>query len=307
MLHKLRVCNLCIILLNLVFQIPIFECPALEIEKSLQDNFITNKRCQILQESPINPQDLAFQSPSFAFYVILMRSLGLSKLYRDLQLPLILLVLATELQTYLFLHPYFRTYILGHQHQERALTGKLRAFLYVQRTHLQRLWAYKSIKEEIKILHSRLMRITRGIKGSEHSRHLIRDDEGDSLSQNDEGGEEEESLMREQSSSDAMESRHQKASRAEQVVREQSTKIESMVIEMLAKEGSPVVSLQMVMEAFTMEVKTRLAAGREVQMDQEEVDGWLEEVAGKLQNQVELKSRIDLYYKAGLGLHFAVT
>jgi hypothetical protein len=114
-----------------------------------------------------------------------MRSLGLSKLYRDLQLPLILLVLATELQTYLFLHPYFRTYILGHQHHERALTGKLRAFLYVQRTHLQRLWAYKSIKEEIKILHSRLMRITRGIKGSEHSRHLIRDDEGDSLSQND--------------------------------------------------------------------------------------------------------------------------
>jgi hypothetical protein len=113
--------------------------------------------------------------------------------------------------------------------------------------------------------------------------------------------------MREQSSSDAMESSHQKASRAEQVVREQSTKIETMVIEMLAKEGSPVVSLQMVMEAFTMEVKARLAAGREVQMDQEEVDGWLEEVAGKLQNQVELKSRIDLYYKAGLGLHFAVT
>ena len=42
-------------------------------------------------------------------------------------------------------------------------------------------------------------------------------------------------------------------------------------------------------------------------MDQEEVDGWLEEIAGKLQNQVELKSRIDLYYKSGLGLHFAVT
>jgi hypothetical protein len=172
-----------------------------------------------------------------------MRSLGLSKLYRDLQLPLILLILATELQTYLFLHPYFRTYILGHQHQERALSGKLRAFLYVQRTHLQRLWAYKSIKEEIKILHSRLLRITLGIKGSEHSRHLIRDDEGDSLSQNDDGAEEEESLIREQSpSSDAMES-HQKASKVEQMVRDQSTKIETMVIEMLAKEGSPVVSL----------------------------------------------------------------
>jgi len=43
-----------------------------------------------------------------------------------------------------------------------------------------------------------------------------------------------------------------------------------------------VVSLQMVLEAFSLELKKRLAAGREVQMDQEEVDGWLEEIAGKL-------------------------
>jgi hypothetical protein len=36
---------------------------------------------------------------------------------------------------------------------------------------------------------------------------------------------------------------HQKASKVEQMVRDQSTRIETMVIEMLAKEGSPVVSL----------------------------------------------------------------
>lgn len=36
---------------------------------------------------------------------------------------------------------------------------------------------------------------------------------------------------------------HQKDSKVEQIVRDQSMKIETMVIDMLAKEGSPVVSL----------------------------------------------------------------
>ena len=85
--------------------------------------------------------------------------------------------MVTELQTYLFMHPYFRVYVLGHLHRERTLEGKLRAFRFVEKVHLDRRWAYKSIKEEIKILHSRLVRITRAIKDSEHSRHLINDEE----------------------------------------------------------------------------------------------------------------------------------
>jgi hypothetical protein len=75
---------------------------------------------------------------------------------------------------------------------------------------------------------------------------------------------------------------HQKASKMEQMVRDHSTKIETMVIEMLAKEGSPVVSLLMFMQAFTLEIKTRYAAGKEGHMDQEEVNEWLEKIAGKL-------------------------
>ena len=59
--------------------------------------------------------------------------------------------------------------------RERQIDGKLRAYEYVQRTHLNTFWAYKAIKEEIRILHSRLVRITQGIKESEHSRHLIED------------------------------------------------------------------------------------------------------------------------------------
>jgi hypothetical protein len=75
------------------------------------------------------------------------------------------------------MHPYFQVYILGHLKRERESDGKLRAFLFVERVHLERLWSYKAIKEEIKILHSRLVRITRGIKDSEHSRHLINDED----------------------------------------------------------------------------------------------------------------------------------
>lgn len=37
--------------------------------------------------------------------------------------------------------------------EEKQTNGRLRAFMYVERTHLNTLWAYKAIKEEIKILH----------------------------------------------------------------------------------------------------------------------------------------------------------
>jgi hypothetical protein len=42
--------------------------------------------------------------------------------------------------------------------------GKLRGFMYVERCHLHRLWSYKSIKEEIKILHHKLLRIHKAIR-----------------------------------------------------------------------------------------------------------------------------------------------
>jgi hypothetical protein len=38
----------------------------------------------------------------------------------------------------------------------------------------------------------------------------------------------------------------------------------------------------MFMEAFTLEIKARYAAGKEGQMDQEEVNEWLEKIAVKL-------------------------
>ena len=45
--------------------------------------------------------------------------------------------------------------------------------MFVEKTHLKTLWAYKAIQEEIKILHSRLVRIMSTIRKSEFSRHLL--------------------------------------------------------------------------------------------------------------------------------------
>ena len=62
---------------------------------------------------------------------------------------------------------------------EREIDGKLRAFMYVEKVHLEKLWAYKAIKEEIRILHQRLVRIMHIIKHSEHSRHLLLDEDNE--------------------------------------------------------------------------------------------------------------------------------
>lgn len=45
-------------------------------------------------------------------YLMLMRSIGIMKIDDDMQLGLIILVVITELQSYLFHHPYFQYYVL---------------------------------------------------------------------------------------------------------------------------------------------------------------------------------------------------
>jgi hypothetical protein len=77
----------------------------------------------------------------------------------------------------LFHHPYFQFYVLQHLKKDLKTNAKLRAFMFVEHSHLQILWAFKAIKEEIGILHQRLVRITQAIKDSQHSRHLLDIDE----------------------------------------------------------------------------------------------------------------------------------
>lgn len=63
------------------------------------------------------------------------------------------MVLFTEIQNYIFHHPYFKTYVIEHMKLEKETDGKMRGFMYVEKIHLKTFWSYKTITEEIKILH----------------------------------------------------------------------------------------------------------------------------------------------------------
>jgi len=45
--------------------------------------------------------------------------------------------------------------------QQEKLDSKMRGFMQVEKFHLHRKWAYKSIRAQIAVLHNRLMRITK--------------------------------------------------------------------------------------------------------------------------------------------------
>jgi hypothetical protein len=66
-------------------------------------------------------------------YLMIMRSIGIKKLASDdFQIGLILIFLITEVQSYLFHHPYFQFYVLSHFRQDLKINAKLRAFMFVE-------------------------------------------------------------------------------------------------------------------------------------------------------------------------------
>jgi hypothetical protein len=73
-----------------------------------------------------------------------MHSLGLYKenidSLKSLKIPLIILVTLTEIQNYIFHHPYFQVYVIEHMQKSRLTDGKLRAFMFVENVHLTILW-----------------------------------------------------------------------------------------------------------------------------------------------------------------------
>ena len=89
------------------------------------------------------------------------QSLGLKKYTEKTQFPYayLFIVLFTELQAAAFHHPYFRTYTLQEMRNQK-LDGRMRGFMTVENFHLNRKWAYKSIKQQMRILHDRLSRIS---------------------------------------------------------------------------------------------------------------------------------------------------
>ncbi len=93
-LKPLRIFNFVIIALTLLFQMPVFKCPY-----SLDEKYITNKKCVEMSMSG--------NEKTSSTYLMVMMSIGIMKIDDDIQFGLIILVLLTELQSYLFHHPYF--------------------------------------------------------------------------------------------------------------------------------------------------------------------------------------------------------
>jgi hypothetical protein len=84
----------------------------------------------------------------------------------------LLLFFLTEAQHQIFQHPHFKEYVVKHMILEKESDGKVRAFMYCERFHLTRLWAYRAIKEEIKILHKILLRLNDQISKSDFHKNL---------------------------------------------------------------------------------------------------------------------------------------
>ena len=162
LLSFLRSYNLLVLFALLAFQAPLFLCPTLS-----QSVYIPKAKCQAYQDKLFDDlKPSAIANKTILLYIAVVKSIGLSKIY-GIEVSFIVLVLVTEVQNYMFQHPYFRVYVVKHMQEEKQTDGKLRAFMFVERTHLRVLWAYKVIKEEIKVLHQRLLRITQVIREEE--------------------------------------------------------------------------------------------------------------------------------------------
>jgi hypothetical protein len=85
-LKALRIWNFIVLAAVLIFQLPLFECPAFfnESKTNKGELYITNEQCVMLQDSSDKDANIeeGFNS-AFSFYVVLMRSLGIQKIYRD--------------------------------------------------------------------------------------------------------------------------------------------------------------------------------------------------------------------------------
>ena len=62
--------------------------------------------------------------------------------------------------------------MVKHKILEKESDGKVRAFMFVERFHLTRLWSYKAIKEEIKIYHKILVRLNEKVLSSDFIKNL---------------------------------------------------------------------------------------------------------------------------------------
>lgn len=235
------------------------------------------------------------------------------------------------MQHALLSHPYYLLNKIPHQKELRKYDQYVRVIKFIEESHLQKLWSFKAIKEEIKILHSRLIRITESIKNSVHSNHLLWDFDDEDY--ND--PHQRQSLVSEASS---MQEEERKSyfdlEFMEDVSPEMKSKIdkhfsyilalhrndiENLALDLLNRPHTPIVPLKLFNAAFEnllhkkFQQKYKLLDDDQrenadvlslIRIDQRAIEEYLLEIGEKLQKQVQIKARIDLYNQDKLGLKF---
>ena len=160
-LRPLRTYNRIVLFLILIYQMPLFLCPsAVDINGYTDPDYINTEDCSLIMHYQSNNQSKKYYEAKqpMQLYIILSHSIGLLK-QNSINMTFLFLFFFTEVQHQIFQHPHFKEYVVKHMILEKESDGKVRAFMFVERFHLTRLWSYKAIKEEIKILHKILLRL----------------------------------------------------------------------------------------------------------------------------------------------------
>lgn len=120
-------------------------------QKSGEVYYIAADKCY---EQRVGHEDA--QGQKAAFITLFLKSIGLAK-FAGSGFPIgyLCIVVFTEIQLWIFNHPYFQVYVIQRIEKERK-NYKMRAFLYVQQFHLNREWSYQSNNEKISVLGNRL-------------------------------------------------------------------------------------------------------------------------------------------------------
>ena len=173
-LRPLRIYNRIVLFLILIYQMPIFLCPsAVDINGYTDPDYINTEDCALIMHFQSNNQSKKIYEAKqpMQLYIILSHSIGLLK-QNSINMAFLFLFFFTEVQQQIFQHPHFKEYVVKHYILEKESDGKVRAFMFVERFHLGRLWSYKAIKEEIKLLHKILLRLNDQISKSDFAKNL---------------------------------------------------------------------------------------------------------------------------------------
>jgi len=323
-LKPLRIYNRIVLFALLLYQMPVFLCPsAVDINGYTDPDYIDTEDCAlIMHHQSTTPAKKQYEAKQpMQLYIILMSSLGLMK-QNYINMTFLFLFFLTEAQHQIFQHPHFKEYVVKHMILEKESHCKVRAFMYVERHHLTKLWAYRAIKEEIKILHKILLRLNDQIRKSDFAKNLagfVEYQQQQSSPQEDESS----ALLPDPKKQEGPGALTSALEPEEQIVEERAPdklskdieefiELNSHIIDSIAlenlQEDKPIIPLKIIQSELKLGLKKEIERGTlSIQdIDEDKLKRYVFDLIDRLEGYVYTKNRIDLYHQEGLGLMLAL-